>query len=109
MIVENETLKTRLEKKKYDEVYRDNELLQLELKNMYILQEENNDLREELNNLKSLTYEERMKAMVEENKLLKERNGYLLIQVSELEKKVEDLQHKSIKDELVQSSHMARP
>lgn len=27
LIVENETMKTRLEKKKYDEVYRDNELL----------------------------------------------------------------------------------
>jgi hypothetical protein len=41
--------------------------LKLELKNMYILQEENNDLREDLERLKSLTYEQRMKDLVSEN------------------------------------------
>lgn len=33
----------------------------MELKNMYIIQEENNDLREDLERLKTLTYEDRMK------------------------------------------------
>ena len=50
-----------------------------ELKNMYILQEENKDLREDLDRLKSLTYEQRMKQMQEENDTLRKRNGYLLI------------------------------
>lgn len=61
LIVENEDLKRKLEKKHYDQVYRDNELLKLELKNMYIIMEENKDLKEDLERLKSLTYEERMK------------------------------------------------
>ena len=61
LIVENEDLKRKLEKKHYDQVYRDNELLKLELKNMYIIIEENKDLKEDLERLKSLTYEERMK------------------------------------------------
>jgi hypothetical protein len=48
LIVENEELKVMLEKRHYDQVYRDNEMLKLELKNMYIIMEENKDLREEL-------------------------------------------------------------
>ena len=51
--------------------------MKLELKNMYILQEENKDLFEELNQLKSLTYEEKMKTLIEENKTIRERNGFL--------------------------------
>jgi hypothetical protein len=58
---------------------------------MYILQEENNDLREELERLKTLTYEQRMKDLAAENEQLRKRNGMLLIQVSELERKVDDL------------------
>ena len=41
--------------------------MKLELKNMYIIMEENKDLKEDLERLKSLTYEERMKQMHEEN------------------------------------------
>lgn len=46
--MENEEYKVKLQQKHYDQVYRDNKMMQLELKNMYILQEENKDLREEL-------------------------------------------------------------
>lgn len=46
---------------------------------MYILEEENKDLREDYERLKSLTYESRMKDLVEENNNLKKRNGMLLI------------------------------
>lgn len=46
---------------------------------MYILEEENKDLREDYDRLKSLTYESRMKDLVEENNNLKKRNGMLLI------------------------------
>lgn len=67
-------------------------MLKLELKNMYILEEENKDLREELEQLKSLTYEARMKDLVEENKNLRKRNGMLLFNISELEAKVKELE-----------------
>ena len=44
---------------------------------MYILEEENKDLKEELEAVKSMTYEEKIKQILEENKTLRERNGYL--------------------------------
>lgn len=50
-----------------------------ELKNMYILQEENKDLREDYNRLKRLSYDDKIKEMAEENLTLRKRNGMLLI------------------------------
>jgi hypothetical protein len=88
LLVTNEELRERLEKKKYDEVYRENELLKLEIKNMYAIQEENRDLREDLERMKSLTYEDRMKDAMEENKRLRRRNGELIIKVTELEEQI---------------------
>jgi len=37
----NDDLNEKLSKKRYDEVYKENEILKLEIKNMYVLQEEN--------------------------------------------------------------------
>ena len=37
MLVVNEDLREKLERKKYDEVYRENDMLKLELKNMYCI------------------------------------------------------------------------
>ena len=88
LLVTNEELRGRLEQKRYDEVYRENEMLKLELKNMYALQEENNDLREDLQRQSSLTYEERMKEVMEENGRLRRRNGELIIKLSDLEEQV---------------------
>ena len=50
-----------LQKKNYDETYKENKMLQLELKNMYIIMEENKDLREEIERLKSQSYDEIIK------------------------------------------------
>lgn len=50
-----------LQKKNYDETYKENKMLQLELKNMYIIMEENKDLREEIERLKSQSYDEKIK------------------------------------------------
>jgi hypothetical protein len=91
LLVTNEDLREKLEKKRYDEVYRENEILKLELKNMYAIQEENKDLREDLERMKSMTYEDRMKEAVDENKRLRRRNGELIIKVSELEDQIENL------------------
>ena len=51
----------KLQQRHFDHVYKENERLKMELKNMYILEEENKDLREELEQLKSLTYEEKVR------------------------------------------------
>jgi len=84
----NEDLSQKLNKKRYDEVYRDNEILKLEIKNMYAIQDENKDLREDLERLNSLTYEDRMRDTIEENKRLRRRNGELIIKVTDLEAQI---------------------
>jgi hypothetical protein len=84
LLVINEDLHQKLAKKRYDEVYKENEILKMEIKNMYAIQEENKDLREDLDRLKSMTYEDRMKETMEENKRLRRRNGELIIKVTDL-------------------------
>lgn len=78
----------KLAKKRYDEVYKENEILKMEIKNMYAIEEENKDLREDLERLKSMTYEDRMKEAMEENKRLRRRNGELIIKVTDLESQI---------------------
>ena len=68
-----------MEAKNYEEVYKENELLKKEVKSMYILLEENNDLREELERLRQMSYNDRVKESGEENQKLRRRNGELLI------------------------------
>lgn len=50
-----------------------------ELKSMQILLDENQDLRDEVERLKSMSYEERVREVGEENAKLRKRNGELLI------------------------------
>ena len=63
-------------------------MLKMEIKNMYAIQEENKDLKEDLERLKSMTYEDRMKEAMEENKRLRRRNGELIIKVTDLESQI---------------------
>ena len=79
MVMENSDLRKKLDKKHYEEVYRENKRLELELKNMYIIQEENKDLREDLERLKAMSYDKKVKQMVAENNELRKRNGLLMI------------------------------
>ena len=72
-------MKKQLEAKNYDAVYKENELLKKEVKSMYILLDENNDLREELERLRQMSYNDRVKESGEENQKLRRRNGELLI------------------------------
>jgi hypothetical protein len=46
---------------------------------MYILEQENKDLREDYDRLKALSYDEKIKRMAQENADLRKRNGMLLI------------------------------
>jgi cell shape-determining protein MreC len=50
-----------------------------ELKNMQVLLDENQDLREELERIRSMSYDERVSKIGEENQKLRRRNGELLI------------------------------
>ena len=61
LVAENADLRKKLEKKNYDKTYKENARLQLELKSMYIIMEENKDLKEDLNRLKALSYDEKIK------------------------------------------------
>ena len=46
--------------------------------------DENYDLKEEIERMRSMTHEDRMKDMAEENKTLKRRTGELLIELTEV-------------------------
>ncbi len=107
MLVTNEELREKLETKKYDEVYRENEMLKLELKNMYAIQEENKDLKEDLERMKTMTYEDRMKEALDENKRLRRRNGELIIKISELEEQIEGTKNQKTENTLEMEAQMA--
>ena len=92
MVEENTDLRKKLEKKNYDQTYKDNKMMEMELKSMYIVMEENKDLKEDLNRLKNISYDQKIKEMHQENQDLKKRNGYLLIQNDELETKYQEMQ-----------------
>lgn len=77
-------LKSQMKSNHLDEVYKENDLMKKELKNMHILMEENDDLREELERVKKMSYEDRVKQVGEENAQLRKRNGALLIQNEDL-------------------------
>ena len=55
---------------------------------MYVLQEENKDLREDLDRVKAISYDQKIKEMASENTELRKRNGHLLIQLDDMKQKV---------------------
>jgi len=67
----------------------------MEVRNMYTLQEENVDLREDLNRTKAISYDTKIKEMTEENQNLRRRNGQLLIEKEEVDRKM-----KLVKDQM---------
>lgn len=92
---ENETLRQQLDEKKYTFTYKENQRLHVELKNMYILIEENKDLKEELKAYKSITHDERMKLLKEENESMKIRIGQLLERIHNLEERTNKIESKA--------------
>lgn len=62
-----------------------------ELRSMHIMVEENTEMRQEIERLKKMSYEERVRVIGEENARLKRRNGELLIQNTDLEDEVKKL------------------
>ena len=67
---------------------------------MYILMEENKDLREELKAYKSITHDERMKILKEENESMKVRIGQLLERIHSLEYRTNLIESKTNNNEL---------
>jgi hypothetical protein len=112
-IEENKALKLRLNEQNYTYTYKENQIMKAELRNMYILQEENKDLKEELQIYKSITHDERMKVLKEENESMKIRIGQLLDKIRTLENRTNDIEFKQTKKELTQiplaSSVFERP
>jgi len=76
---------------------RENMRMKAELQNMYILQEENKDLKEELEVYKSITHDERMKVLKEDNESMKVRIGQLLGTIRMLEQRTDDIEAKQSK------------
>ncbi len=60
-------MQKKLDQKYFDEVYKENDRLKMELRNMEILLEENNDLKAELFKIKALDNDEKTKAITAEN------------------------------------------
>jgi cell shape-determining protein MreC len=60
-------LQKKLDQKYFDEVYKENDRLKMELRNMEILLEENNDLKAEIFKIKALDNDEKTKAITAEN------------------------------------------
>lgn len=58
-------------------MYKENERLQQQLKNMHILMEDNENMRSELDILRASTFDERTAEVADDNKRLKRRNGEL--------------------------------
>lgn len=83
--------------------------MKAELQNMYILQEENKDLKEELEAYKSITHDERMKVLKEENESMKVRIGQLLDKLYKLEDRTNKIESKSNKKELNQIEKKHKP
>lgn len=88
LILENNHLRRNLDHKGHSQTLRENEVMKMELKNMYALEEENKDLRTELEIYKRAGLDDTQKKLKLDNENLQKRNGHLLAQVLELEKKL---------------------
>jgi uncharacterized protein YciI len=62
-----------------------------ELKSMAIVMEESKDLKEDLERLQKMSYDERVKEAGEENAKLRKRNGQLLIENTNLQDEIKAL------------------
>ena len=81
----------QLTKSHQDKIYSENEMLKLQLKSMDAMVDENYDLKEELERLRGMTDDDRMKEIAEENKALKTRTGELLIELTEVKDEMKKL------------------
>ena len=74
-----------------NEVYEENEGLKDQLATMFAMADENKTLKEDLERLRAMSYDTRVKEVAEENKKLKRRNGELLIEMTDAKAELEKL------------------
>lgn len=75
---------------------------------MYILMEENNDLKKELEGYKNISYDKRMKKLVEENNYLQKWVGELLKEITDLETRISDQETEQQKSSLESWAEMIK-
>ena len=69
---------------KFDEVYKENERLQAQLRNMFMVMEQNDNMKVELEVYRSATFDDRTASIADDNKRLKRRNGELQIELMDV-------------------------
>ena len=84
-------LQQKLTTSKFDEVYKENERLQTQLRNMFMVMEQNEQIRAELDVLRSATFDERTAEIAEDNKRLRRRNGELQIELMDVKDELKTL------------------
>jgi hypothetical protein len=72
-------------------VYQENEKLKAQLNNMWILREDNENMRSELELLRASTFDERSAEVAADNKRLKRRNGELQIEMMDVKDELKKL------------------
>uniref|UniRef100_A0A7S3KCS3 Uncharacterized protein n=1 Tax=Euplotes crassus TaxID=5936 RepID=A0A7S3KCS3_EUPCR len=110
---ENEQLKLQLTEKNYEFTYKENQIMKIELNNMYILEEENKDLKKDLDKYRKMELEgeignymdgklipesEKVKALKSENEMLNIRIGELLERLYKVEQKTEEIETRATKN-----------
>lgn len=60
---------------------------------MFILSEENTELKDELEKMRAMTYDDRIKIVGTENLNLKKRNGELLVEITDVKAELAKLKH----------------
>lgn len=61
LIKENDAINRELVAKKYEPTYYENQKLKADIRDMYKLQEKNDELKEDLNEIKTFTFDKKMK------------------------------------------------
>ena len=87
-------MRIKMKHENFEKVYRENEYLQMQVKNLDAMVDENNELKAELKRVREATPGARMEELVAENQRLKTRNGELLIKCSDLDDDKKKLQDK---------------
>lgn len=72
-------------------MYKENEKLKAQLNNMWILKEDNENMRAELEVLRASTFDERTAEVAVDNKRLKRRNGELQIELMDVKDELKKL------------------
>ena len=66
-------------------------MLKLQLKSLHVMVEENKDLKEELQRLRDMPYDLRVKEVTRDNERLRKRTGELLVELTDAQTELAEL------------------